>query len=372
MISKQHGCWIIALLAATGLCAPIGALAGEVRIWPTAVVDGENVLLADVAELRGLPVDEAQRLAVLPIVPAPRPGGEILVHNRDIRGALQDAGADLIDLNLLGATGCKVSRPTLPIKPRPIVPRQVARPPSMRPQKNRAVARLISDTRSSDAGTLEAMVRDYITARVAARNAKLDIRFSPACESALRMEQAGHRFHIQSRGDRRTGLMTLEVEITGDGEATRTVPIVAEVAIVQEVVVAKRPINRGQTIGGRDLALETRRFSEIATVGLTDLSDAVGQQARRLLRTGDMLGPRDLDARPLVQRGQPVTIWIKRGSLVIKSAGRAQQNGSLGETIEIARDGSRKKSDLIEAVVTGPGTVSRGDVTQLASGMEAP
>jgi flagella basal body P-ring formation protein FlgA len=361
------------LIAAASLVAPIGAEAGDVRIWPTAVVDGETILLSDVAELRDLANEDRQRLGSLPVGTAPRPGGEILIHNRDVRGALQDAGADLAALKLLGAAGCRVSRPALPIKPKPVAPRQTSRPTPIRPHaNNRAVARLISDTRPLDAANLEKLIRDYITARVSVRDAKLDIRFSPACESALQTEQAGHRFYIKSRDERRTGLMTLEVEISSDDEAPRTVPIVAEVAIVKEVLVAKRPINRGQTIGARDLGLESRRFSEVATIGLTDLSAAVGQQARRLLRTGDMLGPRDLDSRPLVQRGQPVTIWVKRGDLVIKSAGRAQQAGSLGETIEVARDGSRKKTDLIEAVVTGPGTVSRGDVTQVASGVEAP
>jgi flagella basal body P-ring formation protein FlgA len=140
--------------------------------------------------------------------------------------------------------------------------------------------------------------------------------------------------------------------------------VVAEAAVVRDVVVAKRAINRGETIEGRSLKLEQRRFTDASQIGVTDLAAVVGHQARQLIHAGEMLAVRSVEPRPLVKRGDPVTIWMRQGGLVIKAAGRAQAAGSLGQMIEVARDGTRRKQDLIDAVVTGPATVSVGEARQ--------
>jgi flagella basal body P-ring formation protein FlgA len=74
-----------------------------------------------------------------------------------------------------------------------------------------------------------------------------------------------------------------------------------------------------------------------------------------------------LKTKPLVQRGDVVTIWARLGGVEIKTTGRAQAAGAMGEKITVCRDGTRRKQDLIEAVVTGPKTVALADERAVAS-----
>ncbi len=55
------------------------------------------------------------------------------------------------------------------------------------------------------------------------------------------------------------------------------------------------------------------------------------------------------------------------GGVEIKSTGKAQNAGALGDRIEVCRNGVKRKQDLIEAVVTGPKTVTVTDIRQVAS-----
>jgi hypothetical protein len=155
---------------------------GDVRIWPTATVTGESVQLADIAELRGFDVVSTDRLSQIAVFNAPTVGGEVLVRADDIRSALADAGEDLSSIALLGAAGCKVSKLRPPREPRvsPVqskAARKTVKPHEARPKRAAPEPLAPSIPRP---GTLESAIRDYILASFPQRDAKLEIRFSPA------------------------------------------------------------------------------------------------------------------------------------------------------------------------------------------------
>jgi flagella basal body P-ring formation protein FlgA len=79
-----------------------------------------------------------------------------------------------------------------------------------------------------------------------------------------------------------------------------------------------------------------------------------------------MLTGRFLREKPLVERGEMVKILIRGEGVQITTTGKAQEGGALGDVIAVARNGSRRKSDLIDAVISGPGVVTYGGVRQVA------
>jgi flagella basal body P-ring formation protein FlgA len=80
-----------------------------------------------------------------------------------------------------------------------------------------------------------------------------------------------------------------------------------------------------------------------------------------------MLRAELLEAKPLVRRGERVTILARVGGVEIKTTGKAQSAGALGEAIEVCRDGARRKQDMFEAIVIGPKTVTVADARRFAS-----
>lgn len=360
----QHGCWLAASLVIIAALAPARtAAAGEIRIWPTALVTTDVATLAEVADLRGFDPLTKERLGQIVVHAAPRAGGELLVYATDVRGALAEADANLSAIRIFGAARCKVSKPRA-------APKLATTAKHQRKRRAQPTALKRPRLRPDDAepNTLDSLLRGYITARVADADSKIEIRFSPVAERALQLRTDDHSFKIRPANDRRLGFLSFEVAVRPrDGRPATVEPIVAEVHLVKEVVVARKPINQGKTIQGRDLAIETRRFTSRDAVGITDLVAAVGRQTSRFLRKGDMLRAGSLHAKPVVRRGETVTIWARSGLVEINTTGKAQQAGALGETIEVRRDGARRKEDLIEAVVTGPGTVTVTDIRRLAS-----
>ena len=139
----QHGCSkivinshcrpLLATAAIIFVLFPALALAGEIRIWPSAVAQGKDVRLGDIAELTGFSAGGAGHLSDTVVSASPCPGSNAAVSAADIRTALAESGANLADIQLLGASRCSVTRPATPKPPakqatNPAKPRYVPRP----------------------------------------------------------------------------------------------------------------------------------------------------------------------------------------------------------------------------------------------------
>ncbi len=368
MMKRQgHGRPIAAMVVlAMSLAAAERCAAGEVRLWPTATVQGESIRLVEVADLRDFDPDVQESLGELSLRPAPAPGGEVLVTAAEVRQALSDGAANLASLRLFGASRCRVSRPR--------VPRETVTPlcaVASEPSPARTTTSPTVQPKSPARRTIEALVVEYLTARSPDPKARLEVRFSSAGRRFLDAPAEGRAVKIRPTNDRRLGMISLEVEVMVADGPPQVEAVLAEVQLVREVVVARRPINKGKNIEARDLQLEERRFTDLADLGLTDLSAAVGQQSGDFVRLGEMLRAEGLASRPVVNRGDTVTIWARLGGVEVKTTGKAQQAGALGDVIPVRRDGAKRKQDLLDAVVTGPKTVAMRDARQVAAGGNA-
>lgn len=358
-------------LAICVCAAPVDrAMAGEVRIWPTAMVSDRDVVLKDLAEFVDFSRTERDRLEATVVSPSPCEGGELLLTIEDVRRALVEGGANPAEVRLLGASRCKVMRPLgaprrLSLSKHPSADAEGAQLKANRVNRAKAVPTRAESSRA--ARTLESAVREFLASRLSELPGRVDVRFSRANRSDLALPAESHQFDIHAASPVQPGLVTLEAKAHSADGAVRAIPLVVEVAVMRDVVVARRPINRGRMIESADLAVQERRFTEASDIGLTQTDAAVGQRARDFIPAGAMVAAASIEAAPVVERGDAVTIWIRRGGVVVKASGRAQQAGGLGDVIAVRRDGTKRKQDLVEAVVTGPGTVTISDSAQLAS-----
>lgn len=354
------------LAGAAMIAAPSTLRAGEIRVWPRAEARSDTLILGEVAELRGFDSETTQKLAALTVGPAPRCGGEKLLYSSDVRAALNAAGANLADITILGASRCRTYRAPAVAPPTNEAP-QPGHPPAVRRNATPHQAAAKREPKAETAATLETFLREQICLRMEEEAGRVEVRFSPACKRDLALEAARHRFELSAKARMQPGLAALEVAIVGPGGERRTAAIVAEISVLRPVVVARHAINRGESITPAHLRIEERRFSDLSLVGLAEITAALGRQPRELIRPGEMLVAKSLEDAPLVRRGDAVTIWLRRGGLTIKAAGRAQQAGKLGDKIAVARNGTLRKQDVIEAIVTGPATVTLGDEARVAA-----
>ena len=85
-----------------------------------------------------------------------------------------------------------------------------------------------------------------------------------------------------------------------------------------------------------------------------ELAGAVGQQARRVIKPDEVLQPADLTPLALVHRNKLVTVWSRRGGMLLKTIGRAMADGVYGERILVRNEVSHEP---FFGIVTGPDTV---------------
>lgn len=129
---------------------------------------------------------------------------------------------------------------------------------------------------------------------------------------------------------------------SGDRELKRGVVTVA-VRVEQPVLVAARPIRRGERLGPRDVRVERRDAAELPAGWLGDAEAVRGRRARRSLRAGEPLAAASLESAPLVERGQVVRLALRRGSLRIEAAGEARADGRAGDWIKVVNRDSRRE-----------------------------
>lgn len=183
------------------------------------------------------------------------------------------------------------------------------------------------------------------------RDPKFDVaavltRTIPACKGKVKVEAADVR--VPSR-------MRLIAECPGtDGwqyDFIVRAKITSTVAVMAADVPAGRPVTPG------DIAFEPRDIT-LATETIASESALAGMQARRSLRTGELLRQNMLVEMQLIKRGDPVRIVAHREQIEVSMAGEALDPGARGNVIRVRN----VNGNVIRARVTGTGTVEPADL----------
>jgi len=150
-------------------------------------------------------------------------------------------------------------------------------------------------------------------------------------------------------GYRRTDLRVLQ-----QGSVVANVAARVKIASFGPVVVVRQPIARGALLRDEDLRVEELRLDELPSTVLSDLSEAVGKEARVALAAGKPLTLQSLTTAALVKRGDLVRLTIERGGLRLSVSGEALETAGAGERVRVVNDSSKR--ELVGQVV-GHGTV---------------
>lgn len=118
--------------------------------------------------------------------------------------------------------------------------------------------------------------------------------------------------------------------------------------------VAARELERGHVLEPADLELalcETTR-TEGERVE-TDL--LAGARLKHRTARGAVIGARDVEPVPLVQRNQRLVLWYQADGIELRLPARAQQSAGLGQSVAVRLEDSGRR---ITARVAGPGLVT--------------
>ena len=123
----------------------------------------------------------------------------------------------------------------------------------------------------------------------------------------------------------------------------------------QQALSAARHIGFGQALDAHDAVEGERDVLAVGCEPLTQAGELSGMRARRSIGLNDVICVSAVEPRPLVSRGDEVTVTYVGANVVLTTHGIAEKDGTAGETLLIRNPRSR---DEFRAVVSGPGEVT--------------
>lgn len=142
-----------------------------------------------------------------------------------------------------------------------------------------------------------------------------------------------------------------------DGPRTRRLSVVAEAHIYARTAMPTAPVARDQDVAADGVRWVWTDLASAPGEPVTDPQTLGAMVAVRPLEPGHTITRDDLAPRPLVRRGQPVDLVVRRGRVQATVRAECRQDGVLGQTVSVR---NQINGSLVVARVTGPGEVTLG------------
>lgn len=181
--------------------------------------------------------------------------------------------------------------------------------------------------------------------RVEITPGSLDLRLQlTACQQPLHALVAENA-QVSSR-------MTVPVQCPQDGGWTVRVPL--RLQVFRTVLVASRPLLRGDGISAADVHGEERDITRLGYGYIENLDQVAGRSLARAIARGSVLSPGALGGRRMVRAGDHVQMVARLDGIEVRADGVALGSGDNGARLRVRNESSGK---IVDTVVSAPGVV---------------
>jgi len=159
----------------------------------------------------------------------------------------------------------------------------------------------------------------------------------------------------ENRPNRMAGAMIVVLERKEADGNVEKIPISGTAHIFGPSLTPMRRLTTGQTVDSLSLEQCEKEWTRLSSDAATWMDISKGVVAVRTLVPGRPITVADIKPTPVVHRDQSVDLQYVDGSVRIKMAGRALQDGAVGETITVAVEMGKPRR--FEGTVAEDGTV---------------
>jgi flagella basal body P-ring formation protein FlgA len=346
---------VVVLLA----CA-MATAATEIKLREKLTTGSPVVRLGDVAEIVASGGQEQRRLAALLLMPAPAPGTQRFIRVRELQDVLAAQGEELGQFRFVGANQIAIESPAAirsavsggvvggALDRRAVLlagqAQGASAAPVATPQLDEADAERLR-------GELNALVMEYVAAKAGQADS-----WRVSCtvpERFLEMLQTARSEPKCSGGKEPwSGRQRFVVSFTTP-KGTVQIPVLAEVTLATQAVVAVRPIERGGVITAahvQAMTVDLAPSSSDERAPITSLEKLIGMEAREAIKPGEIVFSNQVRAPLLVKRGEEIKVMSRGGRIRVHTFARAMQDGARGDLVQVE---TLDKKDRYDARVTG-------------------
>ena len=134
-----------------------------------------------------------------------------------------------------------------------------------------------------------------------------------------------------------------DVEIFADGKSYAGTSLLGKYYPMVDVCVPARNIDKGEILQPSDLKKIKLRSGRIKANYITQEEKLLGKEAKRMLKQGKLISSKEVGDKILVHKNDKVNLLYKTERMQIIAQGVAQEDGALGQRIELENTQSHKK-----------------------------
>lgn len=309
----------LALVFALGSIA-VEAAGVTVTVRSQAEVQNPEVLLRDVAVITGPDCALTRDLASIFITKAPKPGQKVRIRRSYLAHRLHSSGLPLDDVSLNLPEKVTVTRKSQTLNP----------------------------------GWVRRVFEAYLDRTEPYKSGEWEL-VSLKTGSPPKLPVGDLTYRTMAQPSANPAQVNLTIYLSVDGREVGRIRVAGRLDLYIRAVVAARRLERGRKIKAEDIKLARVNLSQTRKGVLMDIGRAVGLVSRRGLQADQPILARDLIRDSAVKRGDMVTIVAESGALRVTAAGRAKQEGAVGDNIQVLNLGSKK---ILIARVVSSSTVS--------------
>lgn len=297
----------------------------------------------------------------------------------ELKQTMQDAGVNLAFIKFAGTTQCTITRSDVSAAgdERASLDEWVnarTKPATTQPAKASAVS--VTPSEGSLARTAAAVtpahldgaapsakdeakqyhtLRELLAADLAERLSlspdALQLHFNPVDDKVLNLSEPQFRFNCDGQRIHNLGNVSWQVTIVADGGASQKTSVNAIARAWQDQLLVRKPMAARQTIQADDLVSRRVLVEQLPDDAPVAREQVVGQLTSRDLKPGSVLTPRLVEAAPLAQIGDLITVAVEQGKVQITTIGRAMEFGTFGQTIKVKNETT---GSVYEVTLVGP------------------
>lgn len=140
----------------------------------------------------------------------------------------------------------------------------------------------------------------------------------------------------------RAGRLPLVIQIKVGDHYQRRIRLSADVKIHQTVIKTTRQIKRGDILSSEDVEVENITTIKPQAKALMNLIEVVGYRAARNIPKGRAVTANFVVKPPLIEKGDPVMIIVRKGFMKITAPGIAREKGFKDGLVEVTNVQSKK------------------------------
>ena len=281
----------------------------SIRGLEKAEINSDVIHLGHIAKIRGDDPALVQRLKRIVIASAPLPGKSRHLNEGSIRLRLKQEKIDLSQIRLAAPKGIEVIRGFVEVTKEDIT---------------RAVSDFIYASMPWDREKVK--IRDIrVRDNVILPKGKITYSVEPLKNTDFK------------------GSVPLPIHFKVNGSFQKRILVTADIEVLAEVVITKRPLRRHRRITEDDIEIREKNLAGLPSNIILDYEEVLGKRAKRDIGANTVLRPDLIEFPPLVKRGDVVLIVAESSGLRITALGMVKQReGHRGERVRIENIDSKK------------------------------